>query len=102
MDQKYTDHVISAMGPKTTPRLRKVLGSLIQHLHDFTQENKITVEEWMAGMQLINSIGKMSDEKRDEAILVSDVLGMESSVLSDAQLIQVGRCDRTSIAYRPC
>jgi len=32
----------------------------------------------MEGMQLINSIGKISDEKRDEAILVSDVLGMES------------------------
>ena len=87
MDQKYTDHVISAMGPETTPRLRKVLGSLIQHLHDFTRENKITVEEWMAGMQLINSIGKISDEKRDEAILVSDVLGMESYVLSGSRLI---------------
>jgi len=32
MDQKYTDHVINAMGPQTTPRLRKVLGSLIQHI----------------------------------------------------------------------
>ena len=32
----------------------------------------------MEGMHLINSIGKISDEKRDEAILVSDVLGMES------------------------
>jgi len=77
------------MGPETSPRLRKVLGSLIQHIvhprlaitnlkHDFTRENQITVEEWMQGMQLINSIGKISDEKRDEAILVSDVLGMES------------------------
>jgi len=63
-------------GQKRVPG--KVLGSLIQHIHDFTRENQITVEEWMAGMQLINSIGKMSDEKRDEAILVSDVLGMES------------------------
>jgi catechol 1,2-dioxygenase len=78
MDQRYTDHVIDAMGPKTSPRLRKALGSLIQHIHDFTRENQITVEEWMAGMQLINSIGQISDEKRDEAILVSDVLGMES------------------------
>jgi catechol 1,2-dioxygenase len=78
MDQKYTKHVINAIGPNTTPRLRKVLGSLIQHMHDFTRENQITVGEWYAGMQLINSIGKISDEKRDEAILVSDILGMES------------------------
>jgi catechol 1,2-dioxygenase len=81
MDQRYTDHVIDAMGEKMTPRLRKVLGSLIQHVHDFTRENQITVEEWMAGMEFINSIGQMSDEKRDEAILVSDVLGMESYFL---------------------
>ena len=78
MDQMYTNHVINAMGPNTSPRLRKVLGSLIQHLHDFTRENQITVEEWYAGMQLINSIGQISDERRDEAILVSDILGMES------------------------
>ena len=78
MDQKYTDHVINAMGPNTSPRLRKVLGSMIQHMHDFIRENEITVEEWMAGMQLINSIGQISDEKRDEAILVSDVFGIES------------------------
>lgn len=82
MDQRYTDHVIDAMGAKTTPRLRKVLGSLIQHVHDFTRENQITVEEWMAGMQFINTIGQMSDDKRDEAILVSDVIGMESYISS--------------------
>jgi catechol 1,2-dioxygenase len=78
MPQGYTDHVINAMGPRTSPRLRKVLGSLIQHIHDFTRENQITVEEWLLGMEFINNIGKISDDRRDEAILVSDVLGMES------------------------
>jgi catechol 1,2-dioxygenase len=78
MDQSYTDHVISVMGPRTSPRLREVLGSLIQHMHDFTRENQITVEEWMAGVEFINAIGKMTDEKRDEGILVSDIFGIES------------------------
>ena len=89
MDQNYTDHVINAMGPKTMPRLRKVLGSLIQHIvpRSLSKLNRSMISPgktrslsrsgWL-GMQLINSIGKISDEKRDEAILVSDVLGMES------------------------
>lgn len=80
MDQQFTDMVIAAMGPKTTPKMKRILSSLIQHIHDFTRENSITVEEWMAGVDFINRIGQMSDAKRDEGILVSDVLGLESLV----------------------
>lgn len=80
MDQNFTDMVIGSMGPKTTPKMRRILGSLIQHIHDFTRENAITVDEWLAGVEFINRIGQMSDAKRDEGILVSDVLGLESLV----------------------
>ncbi|KAK9311026.1 Intradiol ring-cleavage dioxygenase [Lipomyces starkeyi] len=76
----YTASVISATGSNASPRARQVFASLIYHLHDFIRENKITVDEWMLGVDLINSIGKMSDTKRNEAILVCDVLGVESLV----------------------
>lgn len=42
-DPNFTQHVIEAMGPKTTPRMRQVMGSLIQHVHDFARENELTV-----------------------------------------------------------
>ncbi|KAK9311543.1 Intradiol ring-cleavage dioxygenase [Lipomyces starkeyi] len=76
----YTASVISATGPNTLPRVRQVFSGLIGHLHDFIRENKITVDEWMLGVDLINRIGQMSDAKRNEGILVCDVLGIESLV----------------------
>ncbi|KAB8343153.1 hypothetical protein FH972_022743 [Carpinus fangiana] len=79
-DPDFTRNVINATGPKADPRTRKVLGSLIQHLHDFCRENEITVSEWMKAVDFINAAGQMSDEKRNEGQLVCDVLGIESLV----------------------
>ena len=77
-DSTFTQHVIEAMGPKTTPRMRQVMGSLIRHIHDFARETELTVDEWMAGVEMINWAGKMSDNKRNEGQLMCDVIGLES------------------------
>lgn len=52
-DPNFTQNVINAIGPNATPRIRSVMSSLIQHLHDFARENEITVDEWMAGVALV-------------------------------------------------
>jgi catechol 1,2-dioxygenase len=77
-DPHFTENVINAIGPKTTPRMRQVMSSLIRHVHDFARENELTVDEWMQGVQLLNWAGKMSDDKRNEGQLVCDVIGLES------------------------
>jgi catechol 1,2-dioxygenase len=81
-DPTFTQHVIEAIGPKTTPRMRQVIGSLIRHIHDFARENELTIDEWMAGVEMINWAGKMSDEKRNEGQLMCDVIGLESILSS--------------------
>ena len=52
-DPNFTQNVINCTGPKTSPRMRKVMTSLIHHIHDFARENEITVEEWMAGVEFV-------------------------------------------------
>ena len=64
------------------PRLREVVTSLVKHLHGFIRDVEPTEAEWMAGIQFLTSVGKMCDEKRQEFILMSDVLGV--SILVDA------------------
>jgi catechol 1,2-dioxygenase len=54
-DPNFTRNVINATGPKATPRTRKVLASLIQHLHDFARENEITVDEWMSAVEFVGA-----------------------------------------------
>lgn len=78
LGQEFTDHVIQTMGPKTSPRLRVVMSSFIQHIHDFAREVDLTVDEWIMGVNMINDAGKMSDDRRNEGQLMCDVIGLES------------------------
>lgn len=77
-DPTFTQKVIDATGPKTSPRMREVMTCLIKHLHDFAREIELTVDEWSEGVALINWAGQMSNEKRNEGQLVCDVVGLES------------------------
>ncbi len=78
LGQDFTKRVIKSMGPETSPRLQQVMGSFIQHIHDFAREVQLTTDEWALGVQLINEAGKMSDERRNEGQLLCDILGLES------------------------
>ena len=79
-DPDFTDTVITATGPKADPRFATVMASLIRHVHDFAREVDLTVDEWMAGVDLINRAGQMSNDRRNEGQLVCDVIGLESYV----------------------
>ena len=78
--EAFTDTVINAMGPNTSPRVREVMTALIRHMHDFAREVKLTTPEYLAACDFVVRIGQISDEKRNEGILASDVFGLESLV----------------------
>jgi hydroxyquinol 1,2-dioxygenase len=63
-------------------RLREVVTSLVTHLHAFIREVEPTEDEWIAGIDFLTRVGKTCDDKRQEFILLSDVLGV--SMLVDA------------------
>jgi hypothetical protein len=74
----FTKSVIDAIGPGASPRMREVMPALIQHLHDFAREIDLTVDEWAAGVSMVNWAGQMSTDRRNEGQLLCDVLGLES------------------------
>ena len=55
VDSNFTEAVINATGPAALPRLKQVMPSLIQHMHDFCTENQITIDEFMAAVELVSS-----------------------------------------------
>lgn len=77
-DPSFTENVIKAIGPRTTPRNRELLSALIRHVHDYAREVELTTDEWMAGVKFINAVGQISDAKRNEGQRISDVIGLES------------------------
>jgi catechol 1,2-dioxygenase len=62
------------------PRLKRVLTSLVQHLHAFVKDVELTEEEWGVAIDFLTRTGHMSDEVRQEFILLSDVLGVSMLV----------------------
>src|SRR5690606_17635289 len=58
------------------PRLRRIMDSLVRHLHDFARDVELTEAEWYAGVEFLARCGRVSDDKRQEFILLSDVLGL--------------------------
>lgn len=70
--------VISSMGPSANPRLREILGSLIQHVHLFTKDISLTTDEWQAGMKFLIETGQASTPLVNELQIVLDCLGMET------------------------
>ena len=63
------------------PRLARIMPALIKHLHAFAREVELTPEEWIAGIKWITAVGQISDDKRMESILASDVFGLSMLVV---------------------
>lgn len=74
-----TDIVIKSLGDsgEITPRNREILTSLIRHLHDFCRDVKIQHDEFLFACDYLARAGKICDDKRQEFILLGDILGVE-------------------------
>src|SRR4051812_38455971 len=57
------------------------MAALVRHLHDFAREVRLTEAEWMTAIQWLTRTGQISDDKREEFILASDVLGLSMLVV---------------------
>jgi len=71
-----TQAVLDRIHPDTNARLKVVLTSLVNHLHDFAREVALTEDELMQAIQYLTAVGQKCDDKRQEFILLSDVLGL--------------------------
>jgi len=71
-----TQAVIARFAGTPDARLKELMTSLVQHLHAFAREVKLTEAEWMAGIGFLTATGQKCDDKRQEFILLSDTLGL--------------------------
>lgn len=79
-EDDLTQEVVRRLQATPDPRLREVMVSLVQHLHAFAKEVKLTDEEWLQGIRFLTAVGDITDEVRQEFILLSDTLGLSSLV----------------------
>jgi len=79
-DETLTDEVLRAYAGTQDPRLRELLAALIRHLHAFAVETSLTSAEWKAGIEFLTAVGQTCTPERQEFIMLSDVLGLSSTV----------------------
>jgi hydroxyquinol 1,2-dioxygenase len=79
-EDRVTEAVLSTFEQTPNARRKKIFKSLIRHLHAFIEEIEPTEAEWLAALDFLTRTGKLSDEKRQEFILLSDVLGATARV----------------------
>ena len=72
-----TQAVTAALSADIPPRNREILTGLVRHIHDFCKEVNLTHKEWLAACEFLRRAGDISDDKRNEFILISDILGVE-------------------------
>jgi hydroxyquinol 1,2-dioxygenase len=75
-EQALTDQVVASLGGAGDPRFREVMTSLVGHLHGFVRDVRLTEPEWEAAIAFLTRTGRTCDDKRQEFVLLSDVLGV--------------------------
>jgi hydroxyquinol 1,2-dioxygenase len=78
----FTKMVLKRWEDIPDPRLREVMQSAIKHLHAFVSDVRPTGAEWFEAIKFLTAIGQKCDDKRQEFILASDVMGV-SMLLDD-------------------
>src|SRR3984885_11721605 len=80
--QSITQAVIERLSQSEDPRFKRVMTSLVTHLHDFVRDVQLTEAEWIGAIQFLTDVGQTCTEKRQEFILLSDTLGVSVLVIT--------------------
>jgi hydroxyquinol 1,2-dioxygenase len=81
-ETSITQAVIGRLSECDDPRFKRVVTSLIGHLHDFVRDVDLTEPEWFAAIQFLTDVGNTCTDKRQEFILLSDTLGVSVLVIT--------------------
>jgi hydroxyquinol 1,2-dioxygenase len=84
-ERQLVDAVVASFANTPDARLRIVLSALVEHLHALIREVRLTEREWQQAIDFLTRAGHLTDDKRQEFILLSDVLGasMQTIIVND-------------------
>ena len=98
LDQhSITDVSLEQMSATRDRRFRELIDTAVRHLHDYAREVDLKPAELLAGLRFLTEVGQKCTAHRQEFILLSEVLGMETVVNTLNDLRRNERATRTSI-----
>jgi hydroxyquinol 1,2-dioxygenase len=76
------ERVVSSFSGTPDPRTRELVEALTRHLHAFLRETRLTEGEWRRAVDFLTAVGHLTDDRRQEFILLSDVLGVSMQTIT--------------------
>ncbi|MBD8599021.1 dioxygenase family protein [Pseudomonas sp. CFBP 8772] len=77
-----TQAVLATHHSAADGRLSEVMTSLVQHLHAFARDIKLTEQEWQHGVAFLEQVANIGTGLQPEFALLSHVLGLSTLVLA--------------------
>jgi hydroxyquinol 1,2-dioxygenase len=81
-EQELVDLVARSFDGCQNPRLKDLMVSLTRHVHSYIREVRLTAEEWTEAIAFLTRAGHVTDDRRQEFILLSDVLGASMQTIA--------------------
>jgi catechol 1,2-dioxygenase len=79
-EERSAEVVAASFDGTPDPRLRRIMHSLVRHLHAFVKDVELTDAEWGQAIAFLTATGQKCDAVRQEFVLLSDVLGVSMLV----------------------
>jgi hydroxyquinol 1,2-dioxygenase len=74
----HLDEVLRSFAECPDARFKEIMTSVVTHMHACIAEIKLRPEEWIAAIQFLTATGQICTPKRQEFILLSDLLGVST------------------------
>src|SRR6266480_3536828 len=81
-EDTLTDAVLARLKDAKNPRFKQIITAAVKHLHAFAREVNLGEEEWFEGIKFLTAVGQKCDDKRQEFILLSDILGLSMMIVA--------------------
>lgn len=82
VEESLTQTVLASFADCDNPRLKELMESLVTHLHAFVRDVRLTEAEWNTAIEFLTAVGHITDDNRQEFILLSDVLGVSMQTIN--------------------
>ncbi|MEU6432492.1 dioxygenase [Microbispora sp. NPDC046973] len=82
VEARLVENVVASFAGCPDPRLKELMVALVEHLHAFIREVRLTEQEWGAAIDFLTRAGHITDDVRQEFILLSDTLGASMQTIN--------------------
>jgi hydroxyquinol 1,2-dioxygenase len=81
-EEALVERVVASFAATPDPRTKQLVEALTRHLHAFLRETRLTEDEWRRAIDFLTAVGHITDDRRQEFILLSDVLGASMQTIT--------------------